>query len=98
SAPLPSCPTRRSSDLDYIQLPCVQQFSSTGGYYATALHELIHWSGHARRLNRAGIVLPTPFGSPEYAFEELIAEIGAAYLCALRSEEHTSELQSRFDL
>ncbi|HTN32173.1 MAG TPA: zincin-like metallopeptidase domain-containing protein [Pseudomonas sp.] len=68
---------------DYIQLPCVQQFSSTGGYYATALHELIHWSGHARRLNRAGIVLPTPFGSPEYAFEELIAEIGAAYLCAL---------------
>jgi antirestriction protein ArdC len=68
---------------DYIQLPCQQEFSSTGGYYATALHELIHWSGHARRLNREGIVLPTPFGSPEYAFEELIAEVGAAYLCAL---------------
>jgi antirestriction protein ArdC len=68
---------------DIIQLPCHQQFTSTGGYYATALHELTHWSGHARRLNREGIVLPTPFGSPEYAFEELIAEIGAAYLCAL---------------
>ena len=68
---------------DYIQLPCMRQFSSAGGYYATALHELTHWSGHAQRLNREGIVLPTPFGSPEYAFEELIAEIGAAYLCAL---------------
>src|SRR5690606_28969889 len=70
---------------DFIQLPCQQQFTSTGGYYATALHELTNWSGHARRLNREGIVLPTPFGSPEYAFEELIAEIGAAYLCALTS-------------
>lgn len=68
---------------DFIQLPCQKQFTSTGCYYATALHELTHWSGHARRLNREGIVLPTTFGSPEYAFEELIAEIGAAYLCAL---------------
>ena len=68
---------------DFIQLPCMQQFSSTESYYATVLHELVHWSGHSRRLNREGIVLPNVFGSPEYAFEELIAEMGAAYLCAL---------------
>lgn len=68
---------------DFIQLPCMKQFSSAEGYYATALHELIHWSGHSRRLNREGIVLPCSYGSESYAFEELVAEMGAAYLCAL---------------
>lgn len=67
---------------DFIQLPTKAQFHDEGGYYATALHELTHWSGHYSRLRREGITSPSPFGSPGYAFEELVAEMGAAFLCA----------------
>ena len=66
-----------------------------GSYYATALHELTHWSGHHARLNREGITGGHAFGSAAYAFEELVAEMGAAFLCAftgtqgeLRHEEY----------
>ena len=58
------------------------QFHDEGGYYATALHELTHWTGHHARLQREGVTSACPFGSPGYAFEELIAEMGAAFLCA----------------
>lgn len=68
---------------DLIQLPTKGQFEDVGSYYATALHELTHWSGHLSRLNRDGITGGHAFGSAEYAFEELVAEIGAAFLCAL---------------
>ena len=67
---------------DLIQLPTKAQFHDQGGYYATALHELTHWTGHHSRLQREGVTSPCPFGSPGYAFEELIAEMGAAFLCA----------------
>ena len=65
--------------LDYIQLPERNQFKSTGDYYATALHELSHWTGHESRLNRD---FKNKFGSEAYAFEELVAELGSAMLCA----------------
>lgn len=68
---------------DLIQLPTKGQFEDVGSYYATALHELTHWSGHLSRLNREGITGGHTFGSAEYAFEELVAEMGAAFLCAL---------------
>ena len=64
---------------DVITMPEIVKFHSTAGYYATFLHELTHWTGHASRLGRP---LANPFGSREYAFEELIAELGAAFLCA----------------
>lgn len=67
---------------DLIQLPTKAQFHDEGGYYATALHELTHWTGHHARLQREGVTSSCPFGSPGYAFEELIAEMGAAFLCA----------------
>lgn len=67
---------------DFIQLPTKAQFHDEGGYYATALHELVHWSGHGSRLGREGVIAAHLFGSPAYAFEELIAEMGAAFLCA----------------
>ena len=67
---------------DFIQLPTKTQFHNESGYYATALHELSHWSGHDSRLQREGVVAPSPFGTPGYAFEELVAEMGAAFLCA----------------
>jgi antirestriction protein ArdC len=64
---------------DRIQLPERRSFEDSAGYYSTALHELCHWTGHARRLNRN---LGQRFGDAAYAAEELIAEIGSAFLCA----------------
>ena len=64
---------------DTITLPNIDQFISTEAHYAVTLHELTHWTGAAHRLNRD---LGHAKDSPEYAFEELIAELGAAMLCA----------------
>ncbi|MGH6892556.1 MAG: zincin-like metallopeptidase domain-containing protein, partial [Dongiaceae bacterium] len=49
------------------------------GYYATLVHELTHWSGANHRLARD---MGKRFGDHAYAAEELVAEIGAAFLCA----------------
>lgn len=65
--------------MDYIQLPDRDQFKSTSDYYATALHELSHWTGHESRLKRD---FSGRFGNEAYAFEELVAELGSAMLCA----------------
>lgn len=67
----------RPSD-DVIQLPPQAAFPQAEGYYTTALHELTHWSGHESRCNR------TLMGRQHieaYAFEELVAELGSAFLC-----------------
>lgn len=70
---------------DSIQLPERDQFTGTAtstpteSYYSTLLHELTHWTGSAKRLER---VKGKRFGDQAYAFEELVAEIGAAFLCA----------------
>jgi antirestriction protein ArdC/phage/plasmid primase-like uncharacterized protein len=63
---------------DAITLPERVQFSSADRYYATALHELGHWTGHPSRLNRED--LGYPFGSEAYAREELRAEIASLML------------------
>ncbi|GIU51772.1 hypothetical protein TUM4438_42570 [Shewanella sairae] len=62
---------------DSIHLPEKEQFDEAGKYYATALHELGHWTGHPSRLNRD---LANPFGSEAYAKEELRAEISSMIL------------------
>jgi len=64
---------------DVIHLPPKSAFADQGAYYATALHELIHWTGHESRCNRD---LGSRFGDNAYAVEELIAELGSAFLCA----------------
>lgn len=61
---------------DDIHLPDRGQFESADSYYATALHELGHWTGHPSRLNRD---IQNPFGSEKYAREELRAEL-ASYM------------------
>jgi antirestriction protein ArdC len=71
--------------LDVIECPSADQFigSSTStpeqAYYATLLHEHIHWTGHESRLNR---VFGKSMEDEVYALEELVAELGAAFLCA----------------
>lgn len=65
---------------DKIRLPLREQFKGeTEPFYATALHELGHWTGHKTRLDRT---FGTSFGDPEYATEELIAELTSAFCCA----------------
>jgi antirestriction protein ArdC len=64
---------------DKVIMPLPEAFSSPDAYTATALHELVHWSGHQTRLNRE---FGKRFGDKAYAAEELVAEIGSAFLCA----------------
>jgi len=64
---------------DEIHLPPRQWFPRADGYYATALHELTHWTSAPGRCNRQ---LGTRFGDRWYAVEELVAEMGSAFLCA----------------
>ena len=61
---------------DQICLPARERFTTPESYYATALHELTHWTGHESRLNRQ---FGKRFGDDAYAFEELVAELGAAF-------------------
>lgn len=62
---------------DVIQMPFSKQFTTSEQYYAVLFHELVHWTGHEARLNRLFSRNET-----DYAFEELIAELGSAILCA----------------
>jgi len=64
---------------DRIYLPGRQTFVDAAAYYNTALHELCHWTGATTRLGRK---LGRRFGESAYAMEELIAELGAAFLSA----------------
>ena len=64
---------------DLIYLPSKTSFRDAGGYYSTALHELCHWTGHASRQDRN---MKGRFGDSEYAMEELVAELGSAFLAA----------------
>lgn len=62
---------------DRISLPPRTAFENLDFYYSTAYHEIIHWTGHPARLART---FGKRFGDNDYAFEELVAEIGAAFL------------------
>lgn len=70
---------------DYIEMPSPEMFIGTStttpteAYHSVLLHELTHWTGAEHRLNRE---FGKRFGDKFYAFEELIAELGAAFLCS----------------
>ena len=64
---------------DLISLPLRASFQKPDDFYATAFHELIHWTGHPKRLNRS---FGTSFDDQVYIREEMIAELGAAFLGA----------------
>lgn len=64
---------------DYVRVPPPQAYFDVINWHRTAFHELTHATGHSSRLNRD---LTGSFGSKKYAHEELIAEIGAAFVCA----------------
>ena len=64
--------------VDKINVPHKASFLTEGNYYATVFHELVHWTGAKHRENRE---FGKRFGDNAYAFEELVAEMGAAFLC-----------------
>ena len=73
---------------DKILIPKKKQFKTQEGYYSTAFHELSHWTGHKSRLNRA---VRNKQGSKAYAFEELIAEISASFVCCHLGFEYSTQ-------
>jgi antirestriction protein ArdC len=82
--------------IDKIRMPNYEDFTGAIAYYATYLHELVHATAHPIRLDRGNV---GQFGSKSYSFEELIAEIGAAFLCSSlqiesQLEHHASYLDS----
>lgn len=72
---------------DYINMPFRERFISQEQFYATLFHEMIHSTGHESRLNRKEITESPDYETDEYALEELVAEIGAGYLCSFTGIE-----------
>lgn len=65
---------------DFVQMPAFESFQDAQSYYATLGHEMIHWTRHSSRLDRD--LGRQRHGDEGYAREELVAELGAAFLCA----------------
>jgi antirestriction protein ArdC len=86
-----------SPAMDSVRMPHLAQFDRPESYYATLLHELTHWTSAPARCDRQ---LGKRFGDNAYAAEELVAELGAAFLCADLAvtaeprEDHASYLAS----
>jgi antirestriction protein ArdC len=85
-------------DSDFVQMPDFEAFDDATSYYATLAHEITHWTKHLTRLDRD--FGRKSWGDEGYAMEELVAELGAAFLCAdlgLQSEpreDHASYIES----
>lgn len=85
---MPGCPAIKHKENkafyhiveDYINMPKKKSFKSIEAYYSTFFHELVHSTGSEKRLGRKTITEMSEFGSEPYSIEELIAEMGAAYL------------------
>ena len=67
---------------DEIRMPLLGQFESKEEYYSTLFHELTHWTGNETRLKRFQNTKIVAFRSEEYSREELVAELGAAFVCS----------------
>ncbi len=76
---------------DEISIPALTDYHKPEEFYSTMFHEMIHSTGHKSRLNRAGISTnAAAFGSETYSKEELVAEIGAAMLCAVSGIDNST--------
>jgi antirestriction protein ArdC len=72
---------------DSINMPRQETFIGDEEYYSTLFHELIHSTGHKNRLNRHEKITNHMFGSQDYSKEELVAEMGSAFLCGVSDIE-----------
>ena len=76
---------------DKILMPQKAQFKTQEGFYSTMFHELSHWTAHKSRLDRP---IQNKQGSKAYAFEELIAEISASFICCHLGFEYSTQHSS----
>jgi antirestriction protein ArdC len=68
--------------MDKIEMPAIDRFKSSEEYYSTAFHELGHWTGHTKRLNRKEVNKAISFQSKDYSQEELVAEMTSIFVCS----------------
>jgi len=88
-AKMPLCPAIKHGKVkasyspkeDRVNMPSPTQFAKPVDYYAILFHELVHSTGHESRLKRPAVMAGGVFGSDSYSKEELLAEIGASFLC-----------------
>ena len=78
---------------DVVNVPPAERFTDDDAYYSTVLHELTHSTGHKSRLDRD---IVTTFGAPSYAREELVAELGSAYLSRVVGLDPTVEQSAAY--
>jgi antirestriction protein ArdC len=81
---------------DLVNLPPIETFKTTEGHVATKFHEYAHSTGHESRLNRPGIMAIAAFSGEDYSFEELVAELTSAYLCAKSGIDNTLDNSSAY--
>lgn len=79
---------------DIVRLPPISQFKTSDAYYSALFHELIHSTGHQKRLGR--IKEGHTSDEHQYSKEELVAELGSAYLCTLSGIKHDIENSSAY--
>jgi len=78
----PSSRAYYSPFFDEVTVPMLKQYEVADEYYSTLFHELVHSTGAPKRMNREEGMKSHKFGSKDYSREELVAELGAAMLCA----------------
>jgi antirestriction protein ArdC len=78
---------------DAVGMPELARFNTEADYYATLFHELTHSTGHKSRLDR---LTSTSFGTEEYSAEELVAELGSAFLCGHGGVERQLEVSAAY--
>lgn len=78
---------------DFIQVPPRESFEDRAAYYGTLAHELCHWTGHQYRLDR--LTKNARFGDRAYSVEELVAEIGGAFLCTAVGVPQSDDLSNQ---
>jgi antirestriction protein ArdC len=75
---------------DYVNVPAIAAFDNPEHYYSVLFHELTHSTGHVKRLNRETLKDALHFGDTNYSKEELVAEMGAAFLAELTGIEQVT--------
>ena len=83
-----------SPGFDHVVMPSKDRFESAEAYYDVATHELVHWTGSSKRLDRLSEI--TQFGTEAYAREELIAEIGSMFMSAETGIPHNVERHASY--
>ncbi len=84
------------SAANYVQMPDQESFKASERYYSTLFHELVHATGHSDHLGRHAMQASHQFGSKDYSFEELVAEMGSGYVAGLLGIDNDIEQSASY--